>query len=190
MEAFIDKFGYIAIVVGTFLEGEAILLVGGLFAVMGYLNPIGVIIAAFFGALAGDLTSYFLGRLKPRRFLRAIGIVRRHEAQARKFFQKYGPVSMVLGRFFYGMRIAGGFVCGLVGMPMRRFLFWATIGCMAWAIVVGTLGYVLGEGVQLLLGDVRQYQWYLLLGMIGIGVVGWVFFVRSGRRKNRHISPS
>jgi len=87
MEAFIDKFGYIAIVIGTFLEGEAILLVGGLFAVMGYLHPVGVIIAAFFGALAGDLASYFLGSLKPRRFLRAIGIVRRHEAQARKFLK-------------------------------------------------------------------------------------------------------
>jgi len=189
MEAFIDKFGYVAIVIGTFFEGEAILLVGGLFAVMGYLNPIGVIIAAFIGALAGDLASYFLGSLKPRRFLRAIGIVRRHEAQARKFFQKYGPASMVLGRFFYGMRIAGGFVCGLVGMPMRRFLFWATIGCMTWAIVVGTLGYFLGEGAQLLLGDVRHYQWYLFLGMIGIGPVGWIFFVRSGRRRKRHNSP-
>jgi membrane protein DedA with SNARE-associated domain len=190
MEAFIDKFGYIAIVVGTFLEGEAILLVGGLFAVMGYLHPIGVIIAAFFGALAGDLASYFLGSLKPRRFLRAIGVVRRHEAQARKFFQKYGPASMVLGRFLYGMRIAGGFVCGLVGMPVRKFLLWATIGCSIWAVIVGSLGYMLGEGVQLLLGDVRHYQQYTLLGMIGIGMVGWVFFVRSGRRRKRRISPS
>lgn len=187
MEAFIDKFGYFAIVIGTFLEGEAILLVGGLFAVMGYLNPIGVIIAAFFGALAGDLASYFLGTLKPRRFLRAIGIVRRHEAQVRKFFQKYGPASMVLGRFFYGMRIAGGFVCGLVGMPIRKFLFWATIGCLLWAVIIGSIGYVLGEGAQLLVGDVRHYQAYILSGMIGIGLLGWVFFVRSGRRRKRQI---
>lgn len=97
---------------------------------------------------------------------------------------------MVLGRFFYGMRIAGGFVCGLVGMPMRKFLFWATIGCMAWAVVVGSVGYLLGEGVQLLLGDVRNYQWYFFLGMIGIGLLGWVFFLWSGRRRKRHISPS
>lgn len=186
MEIFIDKFGYFAIVIGTFLEGEAILLVGGVLAMMGYLNPIGVMIAAFFGALAGDLASYFLGSLKPRRFLRAIGIVRRHEAQARKFFQKYGPASMVLGRFFYGMRIAGGFVCGLVGMPIRKFLLWAVVGCSMWAVIVGSLGYILGEGAQLLLGDIRHYQWYLMIGMIGMGLLGWIVFVRSGRRRKRH----
>lgn len=153
---------------------------------MGYLNPIGVMIAAFFGALAGDMASYFLGSLKPRRFLRAIGIVRRHEAQARKFFQKYGPASMVLGRFFYGMRIAGGFVCGLVGMPIRKFLLWAVVGCSMWAVIVGSLGYILGEGAQLLLGDIRHYQWYLMIGMIAMGALGWLIFVRSGRRRKRH----
>jgi membrane protein DedA with SNARE-associated domain len=185
MEAFIDKFGYFAIVIGTFLEGEAILIVGGIFAVMGYLHPVVVIIAAFFGALAGDVASYLLGSLKPRRFLRAIGIVRRHEAQARRFFQKYGPASMVLGRFFYGMRIAGGFVCGLVGMPVRKYLFWATIGCSIWAVIVGSLGYLIGEGAQLLLGDVRQYQGYVVIGMIGVGIAGWVMIAWRGRRKKK-----
>jgi membrane protein DedA with SNARE-associated domain len=190
MEAFIDKFGYFAIIVGTFLEGEAILLVGGFCAVMGYLHPVGVIIAAFLGALAGDIASYLLGKLRPRRFLRAIGIVRRHEARARRFFQKYGALSMLLGRFFYGMRIAGGFVCGLVGMPWRKFLLWATIGCSIWAVLVGGAAYALGQGAQLVLGDVRRYQSWILLGMLSAGAIGWIFFMWRLRRQQQHKSQS
>jgi membrane protein DedA with SNARE-associated domain len=187
MEAFIDKFGYFAIVVGTFLEGEAILLFGGIFAVMGYLHPIGVIIAAFLGALAGDVASYLLGALKPRRFLRAIGIVRRHEARARKFFQKHGPASMLFGHFFYGMRIAGGFVCGLVGMPMRKFLLWAAIGCSIWAVLVGSAGYLLGQGAIVLLGDVRRYQSWIFFGMIGMVLAGLTLFIWRTRRRQRRV---
>jgi len=190
MELFISKFGYFAIVIGTFFEGEAILIIGGFFAARGYLHPVGVMIAAFLGALAGDLASYLLGSTKPRRFLRAIGILRRHEARARRFFQKYGPASLVFGRFFYGLRIAGGFVCGLVGMPMRKFVFWAIIGCCVWAIVIGSLGYAVGHGAQLLLGDIRRYEMWFLAGMLALGAVGWLAIIWRERRRQAQNATS
>ena len=50
----IDKYGYAAVLIGTFLEGETILVIGGLAARLGYLKLQWVIVAAFAGSLAGD----------------------------------------------------------------------------------------------------------------------------------------
>ena len=50
----IENYGYAAILVGTFLEGETILVLAGLAAQLGYLTLSGVILAAFLGSLSGD----------------------------------------------------------------------------------------------------------------------------------------
>lgn len=54
METFVQTYGYWAILIGTFLEGETILVLGGLAAHMGYMDLNGVILAAFAGSLSGD----------------------------------------------------------------------------------------------------------------------------------------
>ena len=58
----IQKNGYLSILIGTFLEGETILVLGGLAAHRGYLSLAGVIMAAFIGSLCGDQLFFYLGR--------------------------------------------------------------------------------------------------------------------------------
>jgi len=54
METFLQTYGYWDILIGTFLEGETILVLGGLAAHMGYMDLSGVILSAFTGSLCGD----------------------------------------------------------------------------------------------------------------------------------------
>ncbi|MBW2474086.1 MAG: hypothetical protein JRE56_05770 [Deltaproteobacteria bacterium] len=54
MESYIEHFGYLAILIGTFLEGETILILGGFAAHRGYLDLSLVIISAFIGTVFGD----------------------------------------------------------------------------------------------------------------------------------------
>ena len=49
-ELLLHKFGYLAVVVGTFLEGETILVLAGFFAERGYLEFLLVVLCAFSGA--------------------------------------------------------------------------------------------------------------------------------------------
>ncbi len=53
LEHFIATWGYAAPVIGTFFEGETILVLGGFAAHHGYLHLPGVILSAFAGSLAG-----------------------------------------------------------------------------------------------------------------------------------------
>lgn len=62
MESLIENYGYLAIVIGTFLEGETILVLGGFTAHQGYLALPRVILAAFAGSLCGDQLFFYLGR--------------------------------------------------------------------------------------------------------------------------------
>ena len=64
IEILIQKFGYLAIFIGAFLEGETILIVGGFAAHRGYLLLPYVIFSAFLGTLFGDQLFFFIGRFK------------------------------------------------------------------------------------------------------------------------------
>jgi len=58
----IAKYGYLAVFVGTFFEGETILVLGGFAAHRGYLELPYVMLAAFVGTVLGDQLYYFIGR--------------------------------------------------------------------------------------------------------------------------------
>ena len=62
LEELVRNYGYIIIVIGTFLEGETILVVAGFLAYSGYLQLPFVILAGFAGTFAGDQLYFYLGR--------------------------------------------------------------------------------------------------------------------------------
>lgn len=65
----IIDYGYLALFIGTFLEGETILVIAGFLAHSGYLELHWVILSAFLGTFAGDQTFFYLGRFKGIAFL-------------------------------------------------------------------------------------------------------------------------
>ena len=62
LQSIIENYGYAAILIGTFLEGETILVLAGLAAHQGCLVLTWVILAAFMGSLCGDQLFFYLGR--------------------------------------------------------------------------------------------------------------------------------
>ena len=62
VEALISDFGYVAVFIGTFLEGETILALGGLAAAHGYLSFWTIVGVAIAGAFLGDQACFFFGR--------------------------------------------------------------------------------------------------------------------------------
>jgi membrane protein DedA with SNARE-associated domain len=61
MEDLLVQFGYIAVFVGTFLEGETILALAGFAASNGYLLLPKVMAVAVVGAFLGDQACFFVG---------------------------------------------------------------------------------------------------------------------------------
>jgi membrane protein DedA with SNARE-associated domain len=181
----LDHYGYLAIFIGTFLEGETILVLGGFAAHRGYLDLAAVVAAAFAGTLFGDQLYFFLGRRQGAAMLarrphweprvaRVRGLMRRHE------------IALILGfRFLYGLRTVTPLALGMSGIRPLRFALLNVPAAFGWAIAIGVLGYELGSAFQGLLGDLKRFEGALFAAIAAAGAALWlVSWIRRRRAVN------
>ena len=143
LETAIKDFGYLAIFVGTFLERETILVIGGFAAFQGYLFLPYVIMSAFLGSLFGDQLYFFIGRFKGRALLRCLKSWEPKIEWFRKKMERHDTWFILIFRFLYGLRNISPFAIGLSNVTMKKFVILNIISAMIWAGTVGVLGYFL-----------------------------------------------
>lgn len=165
-DLFFSKFGYFAIGVGTFLEGEIILILAALMAIQGHVQLEWVIVAAAGGAFLGDVVSYLIGSWKVDFLLEKIPSVKKYYPRAQHFFKKFGIISILAARFFYGLRVPTGVIAGMTNIRIVRFLSIALVGCTLWAVVWSILTYSLGQSLTGLFSEFQKYQSYIMIVMI------------------------
>ncbi len=182
LEGLIHQYGYVALFLGTLLEGETILLMAGFAARCGFLSLSGVILTAFIGSTLGDQIWFFVGHKKGREYLAQRA---RLSARIRKVTEKFEkhPLPIVLGfRFVYGLRSVTPLVIGASGFSPARFLGLNLIASAIWSVAVAVLGYVFGEALERIFHDVKLYEGYALLVLAVGGGLGWIIHAVRRRR--------
>jgi membrane protein DedA with SNARE-associated domain len=174
LEPLLKTYGYWAIFVGTFAEGETILILGGFAAHLGYLALPWVILAAFIGSLCGDQLFFYLGRTRSQWFLARRPLWKERVNKAQRLLERFQTPVIIGFRFLYGTRAVVPFVIGMGSVPIRRFIFLNTISALVWAIVVGTGGYIFGNILEIILGDIKHYERFILGAIVVIGIALWV----------------
>ena len=176
LQQLVIDYGYLALFIGTFLEGETILVIAGFLAHIGYLELHWVILAAFLGTFAGDQTFFYLGRFKGIAFLEKRPLWHSKTDKVFDLLHRH-QIKVVLGfRFLYGVRNVTPFVIGASRMHPGKFFLLNFLGALIWAIAVGYLGYQFGEIAHAVLGEIKQYEMHFLVGLI---VIGLLLFWRS-----------
>jgi len=174
LEELVSTYGYTAIALGTFLEGETILVLGGFAAHRGFLQLPWVVACAFIGSFVGDQLYFFLGRSKGEQMLAKRPHWRQKSARVMALLEKH-QVMLILGfRFLYGLRTVTPFLLGTAQIPRGRFFALNMLGALAWAIAVGCLGYFFGYAVEAMLGDIKRYELLLFAVIAGVGVALWL----------------
>ena len=185
IEALVDNYGYAAILVGTFLEGETILVLGTVAAHMGYLELPWVLISAFTGTLCGDQLYFFIGRYRGQAFLAKHRRWRRRAGKVRRLLERH-HIPIILGfRFLYGLRNVTPFVIGMSRVPIPQFVVLNLVGAALWAAIIGALGYAFGASAAQLLGNFKQYETAILSVVLLAGAMIWAvhWFIDDERRK-------
>ena len=175
LESLIQQYGYLAIAVGTFAEGETVLLLGGFAAHRGYLDLAGVIAAAFVGSLCGDTLYFEIGRRKGMAFLERRPAWKKHVARVLTMVHSHQTLLILSFRFLYGIRTVAPFAIGASGVPLRRFLVLNVVSAALWASAFGTLGYLLGNTLQAVLGDIERYERAVFAAILfaSIAIAAW-----------------
>lgn len=179
-------YGYYAVFLGSIMEGETILMLGGIAAHRGYLHLPWVVVAAFAGGWLGDLTYFFLGRRHGGALLARFPGLQPRAEKVRRLVEKYPALIIVAVRFLYGLRTVGPMVIGMSAVPTGRFLALNAFGALLWAVVIAVAGYAFSNAVETLLPQIRHYEEYLFGAVLAAGVLVWTIGrVRRARTRGR-----
>lgn len=171
----IASYGYYAIFIGTFLEGETVLIAAGFAAHLGILNLYWVIAIAFIASTLGDQLAFLLGRWHGKQLLERLPALRRKVSIVHALLERY-HVPLILGvRFFYGLRIAGPIVIGMSNIPHIVFATLNMIGAIIWAVLVASAGYYFGMALEMWIADLKQFEEIALAIILVAGACIWLW---------------
>jgi membrane-associated protein len=154
------------------VPAETVVLTAGTFAVTGSPSAALLVVAAWAGALLGDVLAHHVGRgAGPlARRLREGRIAGAVIGTTETALRTRGAVIILGARFVPGARTAVNLTAGATGMPRRTFVLFSSVASLAWSLYyVGIgmlgglafaqnplLGVALGIGLALVLGGILE----------------------------------
>jgi membrane protein DedA with SNARE-associated domain len=169
--------------VGFIAPGETAVIVGGLVAGQGQISLFVLIAIVWACAVAGDLTSFMLGRRLGRGWLLRHGerlkITEERLQTVEGFFERRGGATILIGRFIGFVRPLAPFLAGAARMPLRRFLPYDVLGAGAWTATFATLGFVFWHSFDKLTTYVSRGLF--AFGTVVVVVAALVWLVRLRR---------
>jgi membrane protein DedA with SNARE-associated domain len=185
MEQLITDYGYLAVLVVTFIEGETIVILAGLAAHLGYLELPWVIVCAIAGSFSGDQLWYYIGRHWGPKVIAKRLSWQEGAQKVYRHLHRHQYWLILTFRFYYGLRNVTPFVVGAAHVPRLRFFSLNLVGAIVWAISFGYIGYFLGEASHFFIDDFKRYGLYLLGGVVAGGMIVWAISLFRQRRKAR-----
>ena len=138
----LQEYGLWAVLLGTFFEGEAILMMAGGLAHQQILPLSGAWVVGALGAYVGHMVYYTLGKyLKGRDVFSLIPRWKPKIDRALPLIRKYPILSIFILQYLYGMRIVGAIAIGLSDMHWWTFIGFELINCLIWAGAILLIGY-------------------------------------------------
>jgi membrane protein DedA with SNARE-associated domain len=166
IQTLLVRYGYLAILLFTFLEGETIVILAGIAAAHNMLEPALVAVCAFAGSCTSDQIMFSLGKYKGNVILRYVPRLQNKLARAAIMMRRY-DVAFILGfRFVYGVRNITPIMLGLSGVRHLKFLALNVLGAGIWASAFTAGGYYLGQAFIELAGQVGMSVTYALIALL------------------------
>jgi len=145
---FLIIFAETGLVIFPFLPGDSILFIAGTVTATADLNVHLLVIVLITAAILGDTINYSVGHyIGPRAFDKADSrwFKQDHLRRTQAFYEKYGGVTIIIGRFVPIIRTFAPFLAGVAGMKYPRFLSYNVVGAVAWIVSLVYAGYLFGN---------------------------------------------
>jgi membrane-associated protein len=182
---FLIIFAETGLVVFPFLPGDSILFISGTVVASAGLNIHLLVVTLAVAAILGDTVNYSVGHyIGPRAFDKPDSrwFKQEHLRRTQAFYDRFGGVTIIIGRFVPIIRTFAPFLAGVAGMTYRRFLSYNVIGGVAW---IGSLSYA-----GYFFGNIPWVKQNLTLIVVGIVVVSLIPAASTYLRERRsHRKP-
>jgi Uncharacterized membrane-associated protein len=181
LQTLLANYGYYAILFLTFLEGETIVIIAGIAASQGLLDPVVIAVCAFTGSFFSDQIMFSLGKYKGQSVLKRFPRLNKNMDRAAILIKKY-DVYLILGfRFVYGVRNVTPIMLGVSGVSHAKFLALNAIGAAIWAASFTAGGFYAGRAFSHVMEQFGAFVFYIIGAILLVGgVIGYVRY-----RKNK-----
>ena len=185
---FVIIFAETGLVVTPILPGDSLLFACGALAAGGAMDLWVLLPLLFAAAVIGDAVNYSAGRYFGPKIFGAHDrkgfwhklLNRDHLAQAHAFFEKYGGMAIVSGRFVPIVRTFVPFVAGAGYMTYATFSVYNVAGAAIWVGVCVMAGYLFGN-----IPVVQKNFEFVILGIIGVSLLPMAAAAYQQWRENR-----
>lgn len=145
---FVIIFAETGLVVCPFLPGDSILFIAGTVVAAAGLDVHVLVVVLVAAAVLGDSVNYGVGHyIGPKAFHKPDSRWFRQEylRRTQAFYDRYGGVTIIIGRFVPIVRTFAPFLAGVAGMSYRRFLSYNLAGGCLWIALLVYSGYLFGN---------------------------------------------
>lgn len=184
IEMLIAKYGLFALFVGSGIEGEAVVVTGGILAHRGLVPLWGAMLVSALGSCIADQLWYFAGRYC--RHYRWVQALTRKPAFARAtaFLERH-PTAFIFGfRFVYGFRTVSPIAIGTTHIEPRKFVPLNMLSAAIWGPLFTLLGYAFGRAIDPVLHHLQSGMVKALVGALVVGAIGLAILWMVRRRRN------
>jgi membrane protein DedA with SNARE-associated domain len=186
LQEYLSQYGYIAIFILTFFEGESVLIAAGFLAFSGYLDVYLIIIVATVASYVGH-GSFFLIAFKRREaFINFAGkFIKVNLKKLESLMVQYGVAAIFISQWIYGFRLMSAAVLGLSRMGKTKYFSYLLISCLIWATICTYAGYFFGTALKDILGDIKDYEKHIAVGVLVVGFIIWLIrYVMKRKNSN------
>ncbi len=158
-------------------------MLAGFLAHRGYLDFSAVVLVAFLGSLTSDQLYFFIGRNKGFAYLDKHPSWKVKSGRILQLIQRHQNLVILLFRFVYGVRTITPFVVGVSRVSPLKYFMLNAVGALVWAITLTSLGYVFGHTAELILDDIKKYEFTMMGIILLAGLVGWILHFRAREKE-------
>jgi membrane protein DedA with SNARE-associated domain len=170
------------------LPSEIIMTFTGYLVYLGRFNLLLAATAGAVGCNLGSVAAYWIGAVGGRPLVERYGrwvLMSHHDLDRMTlFFEKYGSITVLLGRLLPVVRTFIAFPAGIARMHQGKFHIYTFVGSWPWCFVLAYVGMKLGQAWDT---DPRFHAWFhrFHLSVEIALVVGVVWFVWTHVRRVR-----
>lgn len=151
--------GYLAVALAVFIEGEIFLIMVGIAAATGLFHYSLVIVAATIGAILHDNSIFILSKFIGQKFIQQKASLRYKAEKSLKILEKHENLAILSIRFLYGLRTITILIVGLSKINKLKFIILDSISSFIWSIIYITIGYLCGHTVMRFVDHVDIKIW-------------------------------
>jgi membrane protein DedA with SNARE-associated domain len=170
----IGRYGLYAVFLLVMIEGDLTLLLAGVLAhsyFFGDHSFAWVLLAGTLGGAVSDNIAYLTGR-EFRKGVRDLRFYRSAKPRMERLTTNFGPLSIFLSKYIYGLRWASCIFYGVGRMPYVRFVLLSLASCFAWVLILSGAGYFFSGAVISVIGDFQRLGKVLLV-IVVVGIAGF-----------------